>query len=146
MKLSYSKKELENKTLCEIGCNAYSKKELEDIGKKVIDWCVDEFGLSKYYEHYPYIEIDMDEVDLMGEFVGDNNEIIVYPNAMDNMDDFISTVIHEYSHYLQRLSWYTRYINMGYEGVDNPYEMIAETIAINNWKLCKKEALNETTN
>ena len=123
---------------------SYSKKELEDIGKKVIDWCVDEFGLSKYYEHYPYIEIDMDEVDLMGEFVGDNNEIIVYPNAMDNMDDFISTVIHEYSHYLQRLSWYTRYINMGYEGVDNPYEMIAETIAINNRKLCKKEILNET--
>ena len=125
---------------------SYSKKELKDIGKKVIDWCVDEFGLSKYYEHYPYIEIDMDEVDLMGEFVGDNNEIIVYPNAMDNMDDFISTVIHEYSHYLQRLSWYTRYINMGYEGVDNPYEMIAETIAINNRKLCKKEVLNETTN
>ena len=124
----------------------YTIKELEDIGKKVIDWCVDEFGLSKYYEHYPYIEIDMDEVDLMGEFVGDNNEIIVYPNAMDNMDDFISTVIHEQSHYLQRLSWYTRYINMGYEGVDNPYEMIAETIAINNRKLCKKEILNETTN
>ena len=124
---------------------SYSKKELEDIGEKVIDWCVDEFGLSKYYEHYPYIEIDMDEVDLMGEFVGDNNEIIVYPNAMDNMDDFISTVIHEYSHYLQRLSWYTRYINMGYEGVDNPYEMIAETIAINNRKLCKKEILNEST-
>ena len=125
---------------------SYSKKEFEDIGKKVIDWCVDEFGLSKYYEHYPYIEIDIDEVDLMGEFVSDNNEIIVYPNAMDNMDDFVSTVIHEYSHYLQRPSWYTRYINMGYKGVNNPYEMIAETIAINNWKLCKKEALNETTN
>ena len=123
-----------------------TRKELEDIGEKVIDWCIDEFGLSKHYEHYPYIEINMDEIDLMGEFVGDNNEIIVYPNAMDNMDDFISTVIHEYSHYLQRLSWYTRYINMGYEGVDNPYEMIAETIAINNRKLCKKEILNETTN
>ena len=124
---------------------SYSKKELEDIGEKVIDWCVDEFGLSKYYEHYPYIEIDMDEVDLMGEFVGDNNEIIVYPNAMDNMDDFISTVIHEYSHYLQRLSWYTRYINMGYEGVDNPYEMIAEIIAINNWKKCKNNILKFKT-
>ena len=125
---------------------SYSKKELEDIGEKVIDWCINKFGLSKHYNDYPYMEIDMDEVDLMGEFVGDNNEIIVYPNAMDNMDDFISTVIHEYSHYLQRLSWYTRYINMGYEGVDNPYEMIAETIAINNRKLCKKEILNETTN
>ena len=65
---------------------------------------------------------------------------------MENMDDFVSTVIHEYAHYLQRPSWYTRYINMGYEGVDNPYEMIAETIAINNRKLCKKEVLNETNN
>ena len=121
----------------------YTKKEFEDIGEKVIDWCIDEFGLSKHYEHYPYIEIDIDEEDysLVGEFIGDNNEIIVYPNAMDNMDDFISTVIHEYSHYLQRLSWYTRYINMGYEGVDNPYEMIAETIATNNYIQCKNNIL-----
>ena len=122
-----------------------TRKELEDIGEKVIDWCIDEFGLSKYYEHYPYMEIDMDEVNLMGEFIGDNNEIIVYPNAMDNIDDFVSTVIHEYSHYLQRPSWYTRYINMGYEGVDNPYEMIAEIIAINNLKKCKDNILKFKT-
>jgi len=122
-----------------------TRKELEDIGEKVIDWCIDEFGLSKYYEHYPYMEIDMDGVNLMGEFIGDNNEIIVYPNAMDNIDDFVSTVIHEYTHYLQRPSWYTRYINMGYEGVDNPYEMIAEIIAINNWKKCKNNILKFKT-
>ena len=122
-----------------------TRKELEDIGEKIIDWCIDEFGLSKYYEHYPYMEIDMDGVNLMGEFIGDNNEIIVYPNAMDNIDDFVSTVIHEYTHYLQRPSWYTRYINMGYEGVDNPYEMIAEIIAINNWKKCKNNILKFKT-
>ena len=125
--------------------STYIKKDLEDIGEKVIDWCIDEFGLSKYYEHYPYMEIDMDGVNLMGEFIGDNNEIIVYPNAMDNIDDFVSTVIHEYTHYLQRPSWYTRYINMGYEGVDNPYEMIAEIIAINNWKKCKNNILKFKT-
>ena len=120
---------------------SYSKKELEDIGKKIIDWCITEFGLSKHYEHYPYIEIDMDEINLMGEFIGDNNEIIIYPNAMENMDDFVSTVIHEYTHYLQRLSWYTRYINMGYESTNNPYEMIAETAAVNNLKKCKDNIL-----
>ena len=120
---------------------SYSKKELEDIGKKIIDWCITEFGLSKHYEHYPYIEIDMDEINLMGEFIGDNNEIIIYPNAMENMDDFVSTVIHEYTHYLQRLSWYTRYINMGYESINNPYEMIAETAAVNNLKKCKDNIL-----
>ena len=35
---------------------------------------------------------------------------------------------------------------MGYKNENNPYEMIAETIAINNLKQCKIEALNETTN
>ena len=129
---------------------SYSKKELEDIGKKIIDWCITEFGLSKYYDHYPYIEIDMDEIDLMGEFVGDNNEIIIYPNAMENIDDFVSTLIHEYTHYLQRPSWYTRYLNnlTLNEAIKNkhPYEIEADEVAINNWKQCKKEVLNETNN
>ena len=122
---------------------SYSKKELEDIGNKVIDWCIDEFGLSKYYEHYPYVEIDMFEENPMGEFIRDNNEIIIYPKAMENMDDFVSTVIHEYTHYMQSPSWYTRYANRktelsaeefatyllsGESSLDHPYEIQAEQI------------------
>ena len=74
---------------------SYSKKELEDIGEKVINWCMDKFGLSKHYDDYPYVEIDMVKTDNpLGEFIGNNNEIIIYPNAIDNMNYFISTVIH----------------------------------------------------
>ena len=130
----------------------YTKKEFEDIGEKVIDWCIDEFGLSKHYEHYPYIEIDIDEEDysLMGEFIGDNNEIIIYLNAINNIDDFINTIIHEYIHYTQSPSWYTRYLNnlTLNEAIKNkhPYEIEADEVAINNWKQCKKEVLNETNN
>ena len=126
---------------------SYSKKELEDIGDKVIDWCIDEFGLSKHYEHYPYIEIDIDEEDysLMGEFIGDNNEIIIYPKAMENMDDFVSTVIHEYTHYMQSPSWYTRYLNnlTLNEVIKNkhPYEIQAEQISTNNYIQCKNNIL-----
>jgi len=125
----------------------YTKKEFEDIGEKVIDWCIDEFGLSKHYEHYPYIEIDIDEEDysLMGEFIGDNNEIIIYPKAMENMDDFVSTVIHEYTHYMQSPSWYTRYLNnlTLNEVIKNkhPYEIQAEQIATNNCIQCKNNIL-----
>ena len=135
---------------------SYSKKELEDIGDKVIDWCIDEFGLSKYYEHYPYVEIDMFEEDPMGEFIRDNNEIIIYPKAMENMDDFVSTVIHEYTHYMQSPSWYTRYANRktelsaeefatyllrGESSLDHPYEIQAEQIATNNYIQCKNNIL-----
>ena len=134
----------------------YSKKELEDIGDKVIDWCIDEFGLSKHYEHYPYVEIDMVEENLMGEFIRDNNEIIIYPKAMENMDDFVSTVIHEYTHYMQSPSWYTRYANRktelsaeefatyllrGESSLDHPYEIQAEQIATNNYIQCKNNIL-----
>ena len=134
----------------------YSKKELEDIGNKVIDWCIDEFGLSKYYEHYPYVEIDMFEENPMGEFIRDNNEIIIYPKAMENMDDFVSTVIHEYTHYMQSPSWYTRYANRktelsaeefatyllsGESSLDHPYEIQAEQIATNNYIQCKNNIL-----
>ena len=126
---------------------SYSKKEFEDIGEKVIDWCIDEFGLSKHYEHYPYIEIDIDEEDysLMGEFIGDNNEIIIYLNAMNNIDDFINTIIHEYTHYMQSPSWYTRYLNnlTLNEVIKNkhPYEIQAEQIATNNYIQCKNNIL-----
>ena len=135
---------------------SYSKKELEDIGDKVIDWCIDEFGLSKHYEHYPYVEIDMVEENLMGEFIRDNNEIIIYPKAMENMDDFVSTVIHEYTHYMQSPSWYTRYANRktelsaeefatyllsGESSLDHPYEIQAEQIATNNYIQCKNNIL-----
>ena len=127
---------------------SYSKKELEDIGDKVINWCMDKFGLSKHYNDYPYVEIDMVETD------NPLDEIIIYPNAIDNINDFISTVIHEYTHYMQSPSWYTRYLNnltideviKNLPSPSHPYEIEADKVAKRNWKQCKKETLNETTN
>ena len=132
----------------------YTHKKLEDIGEKVIDWCIDEFGLSKHYEHYPYMEIDMDEDGMCGEFIGYNNEIIICPTAMDTIDEFIETVIHEYTHYMQSPSWYTRYQNnltideviKNLPSPSHPYEIEADKVAKRNWKQCKKEVLNEPNN
>ena len=123
----------------------YTHKKLEDIGEKVIDWCIDEFGLSKHYEHYPYMEIDMVDDCMCGEFIGYNNEIIVCPTAIDTIDEFIETVIHEYTHYMQSPSWYTRYLNnlTLNEVIKNkhPYEIQAEQIATTNYIECKNNIL-----
>ena len=134
--------------------NKYTHKKLKYIGDKVIDWCIDEFGLSKHYNDYPYMEIDMDDDGMCGEFIGYNNEIIICPTAMDTIDEFIDTVIHEYTHYMQSPSWYTRYLNnltideviKNLPSPSHPYEIEADKVAKRNWKRCKKEALNETTN
>ena len=135
-----------------------TRKELEDIGEKVIDWCIDEFGLSKHYEHYPYMEIDMDEDGVCGEFIGYNNEIIICPTAMDTIDEFIETVIHEYTHYMQSPTWYTRYANRKIEltaeefadyllrgDPTHPYEIEADEVAKKNMKKCKNNILKFKT-
>ena len=121
-------------------------KEFEHVGEKVINWCVGEFGLSKYHDRDPWLDFDNDDLKMMGEFDMIENRITVYTNEVKNINDLIETIIHEYVHYLQRPSWYTRYTNMGYEDERNPYEMIAELIAIENRKRCKKEVLNERIN
>ena len=136
----------------------YTHKKLEDIGEKVIDWCIDEFGLSKHYEHYPYMEIDMDEDGMCGEFIGYNNEIIICPTAMDTIDEFIDTVIHEYTHYMQSPTWYTRYANRKIEltveefadyllhgDPTHPYEIEADEVAKKNMKKCKNNILKFKT-
>ena len=128
----------------------YTYKKLEYIGEKVINWCVDKFGLSKHYNDYPYVEIDMVETNNpLGEFISDNNEIIIYPKAINNMDEFIGTIIHEYTHYMQSPSWYTRYLNnltideviKNLPSPSHPYEIEADEVAKKNMKKCKNEVL-----
>jgi hypothetical protein len=128
----------------------YTHKKLEYIGEKVINWCVDKFGLSKHYNDYPYVEIDMVETNNpLGEFISDNNEIIIYPKAINNMDEFIGTIIHEYTHYMQSPSWYTRYLNnltideviKNLPSPSHPYEIEADEVAKKNMNKCKNEVL-----
>ena len=136
----------------------YTHKKLEYIGEKVINWCINEFGLSKHYNDYPYMEIDMVEDCMCGEFIGYNNEIIVCPTAIDTIDEFIETVIHEYTHYMQSPTWYTRYANRKIEltveefadyllGGDptHPYEIEADEVAKKNMKKCKDNILKFKT-
>ena len=123
----------------------YTHKKLEELGEKVIDWCLNEFGLSKHYNDYPYMDIVTDEEGICGEFFPHNNQIIICTPALDSIDEFIDTVIHEYTHYMQSPSWYTRYLNnlTLNEVIKNkhPYEIQAEQIATNNYIQCKNNIL-----
>jgi hypothetical protein len=135
----------------------YTYKKLEEIGEKVIDWCKNEFGSSKHYNDYPYVVFEFDEEGICGEFFPHNNQIIICTPALDSIEEFIETIIHEYIHYMQSKTWFTRYSNPPYrkneltaeEFVDyllrgdptHPYEIEADKVAKRNWKKCKNEAL-----
>ena len=63
--------------------------------------------------------------ELYGEYCFMMNEITLYWKNIKNIELLTRTIVHEYQHYLQSPSWFTRYYNMGYNYNDHPYEVKA---------------------
>jgi hypothetical protein len=118
--------------------NNWIKYEL--LVDSIADWCYEKFGESKFQEYLPWTDVENDSnLELKGEYDGSDNTIIIYSKYIDNIDDLISTVIHEYTHYLQSPGWYTRYANTLNKNDDHPYESQAESVAKSHTKKCKQD-------
>ena len=116
----------------------------EDIGGAVLNWCWDNLGSSKFQSYKkPDIIYDWTASDLLGEWVSTDNEIIVYIDEIEDLEEYIKTIIHEYVHYLQSPIWYSRHWNRkpNQKYFDHPYEAEAEEVAVTYWKVCKKEIM-----
>lgn len=120
-----------------------NKKEIEKLSVKYLNECVKLFGESKYYSHTPYLSLESSPIaddydpDLKGEFVKEENEMIVYFRNIRSKEDLARTIIHEYTHYLQSPIWLARYNNECFYD-ENPYEKQAFLAEDLNWKLiCK---------
>ena len=110
-----------------------------DDAEQALDWCLDTYGFSKHQDDVPWLDFVEDDLGMMGEYVADENSLIIYPNHIHTYDDLIETIIHEYQHYLQSPTWMERYYNMGYDYKTHPYEIQAENIAKRDKNLCKKQ-------
>ena len=122
----------------------------ERVAELVVQWCYDKFGPSKYSPFIPDVFISIeDDTNLLGEYVSDDNEIILYWSELENKrtKHFITTIIHEYQHYLQDPKWYSRYLNMlTLKEIDNgshPYEQQADRVALANWNECFYDTVNK---
>lgn len=120
-----------------------NKKEIERLALSYLDRTIDLYGESKYYKHTPYLALESspmaDEYDpeLKGEFIQDENEIVVYYRNIKSKEDLARTIIHEYVHYLQSPTWLARYNNDCYYD-ENPYEKQAFLAEELNWEaICK---------
>lgn len=86
----------------------------------------DYYGPSKHYNNPPHIFLSQESEDgRKGEFCDAINEITLYYENLTSLEDLVKTLIHEYQHYLQSPSWFTRYYNMGYNYDNHPYEVQA---------------------
>lgn len=120
-------------------------KSVQKIVKEVLPKIQDFYGISNHHDEFPYIIYDESIYDIQSskkkekeetqaEFIFDDNEIVIYYPQMKSKKHIIQTLIHEYQHYLQSPSWFTRYYNMGYNYNDHPYEVFAYNEE-KNWKM-----------
>jgi hypothetical protein len=122
-----------------------SKKKIDielkkELAIQTLKWCKRNFGLNKR-KKLPKISVRIRFIDEdsypFGEYYWEDNRIIIYDSKCKSMTDVISTVIHEYTHYLQSMKKYYEYFNTHYYST-HPFEREA----IRNSKLYTKKCLN----
>ena len=102
------------------------------LANQYLDKCTEVYGYSKHHETTPYLEFQphlysvyTKEDHTEAEYIHDYNTIVIYYKRMKDARHLAKSIIHEYQHYLQSPSWYTRYYSMGYNYSDHPYEIAA---------------------
>ena len=119
---------------------------INDVKRKhllyAIKWCYDKWGFSLYNPYYqipreiPKLVIKTGKSKTRGTFNPENNTIIVYKNANPCAVNYLSTILHEYTHYLQDMEEYNLYLDMSHDA--HPYEIIAYEIESNHKRELKK--------
>ena len=121
-----------------------NKKEVERLAEEYFNRTVDLLGESKYHNFTPYLVVEFSpqsegiDDEWHGEYVSEENEIIIYSRNITSKSDLAKTIVHEYAHYLQNPKWMTRYYTLGHSYKTHPYEREAFKIEELNWyKICK---------
>lgn len=98
---------------------------------KAIRWCKENMGINNRRKSQPkmsvriYFRKDETERFIMGSYYSVENRIVVYGVNCKTLEDVVSTIIHEYSHYLQSMKKYWEYFNT-YSYSTHPYERQAK--------------------
>ena len=108
-----------------------------------LKWCIKYFGLCdrkrrKLLFRFSERKRKMDNFDVFGNYCFYRNEIIIYLPNNNTIHDIISTVIHEYTHYLQVRRKYREYEITRYYS-QNPLERQAKRNEERYTNICLKE-------
>jgi len=121
-----------------------NKKEVERLAELYFKKTVKLLGESRYHNFTPYLVVEYSpqsegiDNEWHGEYVPEENEIIIYSRNITSKSDLAKTIVHEYAHYLQDPKWMTRYYTLGYTYKTHPYEREAFMVEELNWyKVCK---------
>lgn len=110
---------------------------------KAIRWCKENMGINNRRKTQPkmsvriYFRKDETERFIMGSYYSVENRIVVYDVNCKTLEDVVSTIIHEYSHYLQSMKKYWEYFNT-YSYSTHPYERQAKRNELKYTDECMK--------
>jgi hypothetical protein len=111
---------------------------------KILDWCLNNYGLSKYNKIFPEIEYKKHDYYTEG-CVAYYDEIdgIIFISRSDNdsLYELANSIIHEYTHYKQNMNKY-QILSKTLSDAENPMEIEAYEIAERDSKKCLKEVFN----
>jgi hypothetical protein len=109
--------------------------------RKVLQWCEQEYGWSKYEEYRPtisYRKPDHLTEDVCGWYDDSDCHIHLNNLSCNTIEELVKTVIHEYQHHLQDPKQYQRLAKkLSHE--QNPLEIQAEEVALRDYKKCLQE-------
>lgn len=105
---------------------------------RVLDWCITNYGPSKYNGPYPHVEFRKEDITterLAGYYCDIENVIFLNKDFHLTIRELIKTIIHEYTHYKQNMKHY--YVLSEYLSYDsNPLEKQARKITSRDYKTC----------
>lgn len=118
--------------------------EIKEIYTKMtLKWCEDNLGINDRKKRELKLTIRNTERKkgkyiIYGSYCFYRNRILIYlPNCL-NLDDIVSTMIHEYTHYLQSRTKYEMYEKTHFYST-NPLEKQAKKNELKYTKICLKE-------
>lgn len=125
-----------------------NKKPIDFNTKKLymtetIKWCKKFFGVNKRKRTKLFVVFTPRKRSIKKSMVYGNycffrNKITIHEPACETIDDIVSTVIHEYTHYLQSRTLYKIYQDK-YNYSNNPYEKEAKRNEEKYTKMCIKD-------
>lgn len=109
---------------------------------KIVDWCLKNYGRSKYNRYFPEIQYRKSEDRSTLAFYDDQDGVI-FINKYDHrsLRTLANSIIHEYTHYMQNMKHYD-VLSMYLPYHKNPMEIEANRIAKRDAKKCVKEILS----
>ena len=108
-----------------------------------IKWCRKNLGLNeRKRKNLDFVVMDKSRkkgrFNFLGNYCFYRNRMVIYAPNCENIYEIVSTVIHEYTHYLQSGPQYRKY-EKDYYYSTNPYEKEAKRNEDKYTKICLKE-------